>query len=163
MSRCRRSPIGQSAEVATTTQIRILEKARPRIAPGPLLSKVRPPSKRMSIFAAAFRSRHVIGAGASVVLIRRIRCAAFIGPAARARPCGHALFMLRFLARGSAGTDGSLTGRAGRGLGLSRRNERRAEQRRNDEDRDRKFGLHKKVSPKISACEDYWTRFAQIL
>jgi hypothetical protein len=35
-------------------------------------------------------------------------------------------------------------------LGLRRRNERRAEQRRNDEDRDRKFGLHKKVSPKIS-------------
>ena len=46
----------------------------------------------------------------------------------RARPCGHAFFMLRFLAGGRAGTDGTIIGRAGRGLGLSRRNERRAEQ-----------------------------------
>jgi hypothetical protein len=49
--------------------------------------------------------------------------------------------MLRFLATGSAGTDGSFTGRAGRGLVLSRRNERRAEERRNDKSRDRKFAI----------------------
>jgi hypothetical protein len=54
--------------------------------------------------------------------------------------------MLRFLAGRSARADGSLTGRAGRGLGLSRRNERRAEQRRNDEGRDCKFGSHQKIS-----------------
>ena len=117
-------------------------KRRPRIAPGPLLSKVVRPPKGMSIFAAAFRSSHVIGAGTSVALIRWIRRAAFVGPAARARPCGHAFFMLRFLAGGSAGTDGSLTGRAGRGLALSRRNQRRTEERRNDKGRDCKFGSH---------------------
>ena len=54
--------------------------------------------------------------------------------------------MLRFLAGRSARADGSLTGRAGRGLGLSRRNERRAEQRRNDEGRDCKFGSHRNIS-----------------
>jgi hypothetical protein len=99
------------------------------------------PEKNVSIFAAAFRSSHVIGAGTSVALIRWIRRAAFVGPAARARPCGHAFFMLRFLA-GSAGTDGSLTGRAGLGLVLGRRNQRRTEQRRNDKSRDCKFGSH---------------------
>jgi hypothetical protein len=108
----------------------------------------------MSIPAAAFRSSHVIGAGTRVVLIRRIRHAAFVGPAARARSCRHALFMLRFLARGSAGTDGSVFGRAGGGLALSRRNERRAEKRRNDKSRNRKFVSHKKVSLKITGCED---------
>jgi hypothetical protein len=86
------------------------------------------------------------GAGTCVVLIRWIRRAAFGGPAARARPCGHALghalFIFRFLAGGSARTDGSLTGRAGRGLALSRRHERRAEEGRNDKSRDCKFGSH---------------------
>jgi hypothetical protein len=52
--------------------------------------------------------------------------------------------MLRFLATGSAGTDGSCTGRAWRGLVLSRRNERRAEERRYDKSRDCKFGSHEK-------------------
>src|ERR1700722_17324617 len=79
---------------------------------------------------------------------------AFVGPAARARSCRHALFMLRFLARGSAGTDGSVIGHAGGGVGLSRRNERRAEKRRNDKSRNRKFVSHKKVSLKITGCED---------
>jgi hypothetical protein len=65
---------------------------------------------------------------------------------ARGRPRGRTL--LRFLA-GSAGTDGSFIGRAGRGLVLSGRNERRAEERRNDKSRDRKFGSHKKVSPRL--------------
>ena len=104
----------------------------------------------MSIPAAAFRSSHGIGAGTSVALIRRIRRAAFVGPAARARSCRHALFMLRFLARGSAGTDGSVIGHAGRGLALSRRNERRAEERRNDKSRDCKFGSHKEGLPKVT-------------
>jgi hypothetical protein len=102
------------------------------------------PSKTMSVFAAAFRSSHVVGSGTGAALIRRIRHAAFAGSASRARPCGHAFFMLRFLARGGAGTDGSRTGRAGRGLILSRRNERRAEQRRHDKSRDCKFGSHQK-------------------
>jgi hypothetical protein len=104
------------------------------------------PSKRMSILTAAFRSSHVIGAGTSVVLTRWIRRVAFVGTAAHARPCGHAFFMLRFLARSSAGTDGSFIGRAGRGLVLSRRNERRAEERRDDKSRDCKFGSHQNVS-----------------
>src|SRR3979411_616227 len=52
--------------------------------------------------------------------------------------------MFRFLARSSAGTDVSFTGRAGRGLALSRRNERRAEERCNDKSRDCKFGSHQK-------------------
>jgi hypothetical protein len=97
----------------------------------------------MSIFAAAFRSSH--GAGTCVVLIRWIRRAAFLGTAVRARPCGHAFFVFRFLARGSAGTDVSFTRRAGRRLALSRRNERRAEERRNDKTRDYKFRSHQKT------------------
>jgi len=56
--------------------------------------------------------------------------------------------VLRFLATGSAGSDGSLTGRARRGLVLSRRNKRRAEERRNDKSRDCKFGSHQKT-PKL--------------
>ena len=100
----------------------------------------------MSIFAAAFRSSHGVGAGTSVVLIRWSRRAASVGPVARARPCGHAFFMLRFLGRRSAGTDISFTGRAGRGLILSRRNKRRAEERRSDKSRDCKFGSHQNVS-----------------
>jgi hypothetical protein len=93
--------------------------------------------------AAAFRSSHVIGAGNSVVLIRRIRRAAFVGAAARARSCRHALSCCVFLP-GGAGTDGSVIGHAGRGLALSRRNERRAKERRNDKSRDCKFGSHQK-------------------
>src|ERR1700704_4959370 len=52
--------------------------------------------------------------------------------------------MFRVLAGGSAGIDVSLTRRAGHGLALSRRNERRAEERRNGKSRDRKFGSHQK-------------------
>ena len=96
----------------------------------------------MSISATAFRSSRGIRPGSSVVLSRWIRRAAFVGPAARGRPCGRTL--LRFLAGGSAWTDGSFIGRAGRGLVLSRRNERRTEQRRHDKGRDRKFGSHQK-------------------
>jgi hypothetical protein len=125
-------------------------KAKPRIAPGPCSRRCISPSKRMSIPAAAFRSSHGIGAGTSVALIRRIRRAAFVGPAARARSCRHALFMLRFLARGSAGTDGSVIGHAGRGLALSRRNERRAEERRDDKSRDCKFGSHQKCLHRVT-------------
>jgi hypothetical protein len=102
------------------------------------------PFKRSLILAAAFWSSHVIGVGTSVVLIRRIRHAALVGRATRARSCRHALFTLHFLARGSARTDGSVIGRAGRGLALSRRNQRRAEERRSDKSRDRKFGSHQK-------------------
>jgi hypothetical protein len=120
---------------------RILKSKNPGLLRGLCSRRCISPSKRMSIPAAAFRSSHVIGAGTSVVLIRRVRRAAFVGPAARARSCRHALFMLRFLARGSAGTDGSVIGHAGRGLALSRRNERRAEERRNDKSRS-KFGSH---------------------
>jgi hypothetical protein len=54
--------------------------------------------------------------------------------------------MLRFLARGGAGTDVSCTGRARRGLILSRRNQRRTEEGRDDKGRDRKFGSHQNVS-----------------
>lgn len=108
------------------------------------------PSKRMSVSAAAFRSTHGIGAGTSIVLFRWHRRAAFVGPAAGARPCGHALFLLRFLARASAGADGSFIGRAGRGLALGRRNERRAEERRNDESRDCKFRSHQKCLRRVT-------------
>src|ERR1700716_689627 len=52
--------------------------------------------------------------------------------------------MFRVLARGSAGIDVSFTRRAGHGLALRRRNERRAEERRNGKSRDRKFGSHQK-------------------
>ena len=107
----------------------------------------------MSISATAFRSSHGIGPGTSVVLSRWIRRAAFVDPAARGRPCGRTL--LRFLA-GSAGTDGSFIGRAGRGLVLSRRNERRAEERRNDKSRDCKFGSHKEGLPKVTVCTHFW-------
>jgi len=105
-----------------------------------------PPLERMSILAAAFRTNAALSVWIKVVLIRRIRRAAFAGTAVLARPCGHAFFMFRFLARGSAGTDVSFTGRAGRGLALSRHNKRRAEDRRNDKSRDCKFGSHQKVS-----------------
>ena len=98
----------------------------------------------MSVLFAAFRSSHAIVVEINVALTRWIRRVAFVGTAARARPCGHAFFMLRFLARGSAGADVSFTRRAGRGLVLSRRNERRAEERRNDKSRDCKFGSHQK-------------------
>jgi hypothetical protein len=123
------------------------QKQKPRIAPGPLLSKVHPSLERMSVFAPAFRSSHVVGAGTSGALIRWSRGTTL---AARARSCGHAFFVLLFLARGGAGTDGSFTGRAGRGLILSRRNERRTEQRRHDKGRDRKFGSHQKCLREFS-------------
>jgi hypothetical protein len=130
-----------------------IHKVRPQIAPGPFaLARYIRCAKECQLLAAAFRSSQVIGAGTHVALTRGCHRAAF-GTATRARPCRHPFFMLCFLAGCSAGTDGSLTGRAGRGLGLSRRNERRAEQRRNDEGKDCKFGSHKKVSPK-----DYWMR-----
>jgi hypothetical protein len=102
----------------------------------------------MSISATAFRSSHGIGPGTSVVLSRWVRRAAFVGPAARRRPCGRTLFC--FLAGASAWTDGSFIGRAGRGLVLSRRHEGRAEERRNDESRDCKFGSHKEGLPKVT-------------
>lgn len=123
-----------------------VRNAGPGLLRGLLLRKVDRPHRRMSVLAAAFRSSHVVGTGTSVVLTRWIHRAAFIGTATRARPCRHAFFMLHFLAGGSAGTDVSFAGRAGCSLGLSRRNERRAEQRRNDESRDCKFGSHQKIS-----------------
>jgi hypothetical protein len=130
-----------------------IHEVRPRIAPGPFaLARYIRCAKECQLLAAAFRSSQVIGAGTHVVLTRGCHRAAF-GTAARARPC-RPFFMLRFLAGSSPGTDGSLAGRHWRGLGLSRRNERRAEQRRNDDGRDCKFGSHKKVSPKISGCEE---------
>src|SRR5258707_13612722 len=104
----------------------------------------------MSIFATAWGRSHGTGPGSSVVLVRWIRRVAFLGTAARARPCGHTFFMFRFLARGSAGTDVSFTRRAGRGLALSRRNKRRAKERRNNKSRDCKFGSHKEDLPKIT-------------
>jgi hypothetical protein len=107
---------------------------------------VHPPRERISLLAAAFRSSHVIGAGTSVVWARWSHRAAFVGTATRGRACRHPFFMLRFLGRRSAGTDGSCTGRARCGLGLSRRNERRAEQRGNDKGRDCKFGSHRGIS-----------------
>ena len=124
------------------SRVASLKKQKPRIARGPLLSKVHPPLERVSIRFAAFRSSNVIGI--NVALPRWIRRVAFFRTAARARSCGHPFFMLRFLARGSAGTDGSVIGHAGRGLALSRRNERRAEERRNDKSRDCKLGSHQK-------------------
>jgi hypothetical protein len=117
---------------------------------GAFAHEVHPPLERMSVLFATFRSSHVIGVGTSVVLIRWICRAGFVGPAARARPCGHAFFMLRFLARSSAGADGSFTGGAGRGLVLSRRNERRAEERRHDKSRDCKFGSHQKCLRRVT-------------
>ena len=66
---------------------------------GPLLSKIHPPRSRVSILAAAFRSSHVIGAGAT----------------------------------------------------LSRRNERRAKDRRNNKSRDCKFGSHQKCLRRVTA------------
>src|SRR5258705_1991408 len=121
-------------------------KVRPRTAPGLCSRRHHPPLERMSILAAAFRTSTALGVGINVALTRWTRRVAFVGTAAPARPCGHAFLMLRFLARGSAGTDVSFTGRAGRGLALSRRNNRRAEERRNDKSRDCKFGSHQKVS-----------------
>ena len=86
-----------------------------------------------------------VAAGTGVVWTRWTR-AAFVGPATGARSCRRPFFMLRFLAGSSAGTDGSLAGRPWRGLGLSGRDERRAEQRRNDKGRDCKSGSHRNVS-----------------
>src|SRR5712664_881791 len=93
-----------------------------------------------------FRTNTALRVWIKVALTRWIRRVAFVGTAVLARPCGHAFFMFRFLARGSAGTDVSFTGRAGRGLALSRHNKRRAEDRRNNKSRDCKFGSHQKVS-----------------
>ena len=130
-----------------------IHKVRPQIAPGPFaLARYIRCAKECQLLAAAFRSSQVIGAGTHVVLTRGCHRAAF-GTATRARPCRHPFFMLRFLAGASAGTDGSFTGRAGRGLGLSRRNERRTEERHSDKSRDCKFGSHKKVSPKVTGCQ----------
>ena len=91
-------------------------KVRPRIAPGPLLLKAPSTLERMSILAAAFRTSTALSVGINVALTRWIHRVAFVGTAALARPCSHAFFMFRFLARGSAGTDVSFTGRAGLGL-----------------------------------------------
>lgn len=110
----------------------------------------------MSISATAFRSSRGIRPGSSVVLSRWIRHSAFVGPAARGRPCGRTL--LRFLAGGSAWTDGSFIGRAGRGLVLSRRNERGAEERRNDKNWDCKFGSHKEGLPEVTVWSESFGR-----
>ena len=67
--------------------------------------------------------------------------------------------MLRFLAGCSAGTDSSRTGRAGRGLGLRGRNERRAEEGGNDKSRDCKFGSHRKVSVGYTVTPNPGVRF----
>ncbi len=139
--------LGSTCNTTFKDGARGIHKVRPRICSGALLSKVHPPLERMSIFATAWRSSHGTGPG-SVVLVRWIRRVAFLGTAARARPCGHAFFVFRFLARGSAGTDVSFTRRAGRGLALSRRNKRRAEERSYDKSRDCKFGSHQKT-PKL--------------
>ena len=133
--------------IVRTTRICIANKAKAPNCSGAFCScEVHPPRERTSVLAAAFRSSHVIGAGTSVVWTRWSHRAAFVGTAMCARSCRHPFFMLRFLGRRSAGTDGSCTGRAGCGLGLSRRNERRAEQRRNDKRRDCKFRSHQNVS-----------------
>src|SRR5712672_1297146 len=92
-------------------------KVRPRIAPGPLLSKAPSTLEGMSILAAAFRTSTALRVGINVALTLLIRRVAFVGTAALARPCSHAFFMFRFLARGSAGTDLS-PGRANRPAGL---------------------------------------------
>jgi hypothetical protein len=113
---------------------------------GAFALELHPPLERMSVLFTAFRSSNSIVVEINVALTRWVRRVAFVGTAARARPGGHAFFMFRFLARGSAGTDVSFIGRAGRGLVLSRRNERRAEERRNDKSRDCKFGSHQNVS-----------------
>jgi hypothetical protein len=60
--------VSEPERLFQTTQTRILKRKAPGIAPGPLLSTVHPPLERMSIFAAAFRGSHGIGAGTSVVL-----------------------------------------------------------------------------------------------
>src|SRR5258707_14096058 len=138
---------GSRATVRTICE-RASLKVRPRIVPGPLLSRAPSTLERMSILAAAFRTSTALGVRINVALTRWIHRVAFVGTAALPRPCSHALFMFRFLARGSAGTDVSFTGRAGRGLALSRRNKRRAEERRNDKGRDCKFGSHQK-SPRL--------------
>jgi hypothetical protein len=101
------------------------------------------PREKLSVLIAAFRSGHGIAAGSSIVLIRWIGRAALVGSAARARPCGHAFLVLRFLP-GRTGIDGSVIGRAGCSLALSRRKQRGAEERRNDKSRDCKFGSHQK-------------------
>jgi hypothetical protein len=115
---------------------------------GAFYSREAHPSREgMSVLATAHRRRsHGTGPRTSVVLTRWIHRAAFVGAATRARPCCHPFFMLRFLAGCSARANGSSTGRARRGLGLSRRNERRAEQRHNDKSRGGKFGSHQNIS-----------------
>src|SRR5258706_3117585 len=140
---------GKAGSRATvrTMRTRILKSKAPDCS-GALLSKAPSTLERMSILAAAFRTSTALGVGINVALTRWIRRVAFVGTAALARPCSHAFFMFRFLARGSAGIDVSFTGRAGRGLALSRRNKRRAEERRNDKGRDCKFGSHQK-SPRL--------------
>src|SRR5258705_11664754 len=115
-------------------------KVRPRIAPGPLLSKAPSTLERMSILAAAFRTSTALGVRINVALTRWIHRVPFVGTAALARPCSHAFFMFSFLARGSAGTDVSFTVRAGPGLALSRCNKGRAEERRINKGSDCKFG-----------------------
>jgi hypothetical protein len=68
--------------------------------------------------------------------------------------------MFRFLARGSAGTDVSFTGGTGRGLALSRRNKRRAKERRNDKSRDRKIASEDSpigywITPKLGQAIEF--------
>ena len=118
------------------------QKGRPRIAPGPLLSKVHPPLERNVNTCCrlseqpCYRCRNLryLDPPDSLRRLCWSRCAC--------STLWSCLFMLRFLAGGRAGTDGTVIGRAGRGLTLSRRNQRRAEQRRNDKRRDCKFGSH---------------------
>ena len=100
--------------------------------------------KQYQYLLPPLRSGHGIGPGTA--LFQWIRRAAFIGPAARGRSRGRTL--LHFLAGGSAWTDGSFIGRAGRRLVLSRHSESRAEERRNDKSRNCKFGSHKEDLPK---------------
>src|SRR5882762_8548618 len=102
---------------------------------GAFAHEVHPPLERMSVLFATFRSSHVIGVGTSVVLIRWICRAALVGPAARARPCGHAFLMWVFFPRGRAGPEFSSPGRAGRGLFWGRGNGRRPEEQRNKKSR----------------------------
>src|ERR1700738_843389 len=138
-------------------RVRILKSKAPYCARAFCSPRPQPPLERMSMHLAGVFRTNTASLGINVAALprwiprvafvtRSNPCVAFVGTAARARPCGHAFFMFRALARGSAGFDVSFTRRAGRRLALSRRNECRAEERRNGKSRDRKFGSHQKVS-----------------
>jgi len=160
-------PMTQAYPAHRTGWLRCAAEPCPRLTKGPdcsrpLLSEGQPSAPRKSVNTCRrFSDQRALSVWIKVVLIRRFA----------ARLCWHRcacstlwsrLFMFRFLARGSAGTDVFFTGRAGRGLALSRHNS--VEPKIDATTRAEIASLDRiRRSPRLQDAKIHWRRFAQNL